>query len=185
MSFRKTLIAAVAAALALASSAAAHVEITPEKAARDGVVVLTLHVPAELKVATVKLEVKAPLEKVSAVNKPGWKVVVRAGIVTWSGGRIAPGKSDEFRLAGRVPKTPDKELVFPTLQTYANGTVVHWIGPPSSDEPAPRVTLHTFAAVPVTTGKNGDHNGLWLAAGIAVVVAGLALGVAAVRRRRA
>ena len=91
MSFRNTLIAAIAGALALAPVAAAHVEITPEKVPPDTFVVFTLHVPAELKVPTVKLEVKTPLDRVSPAKKPGWKAVVRGGIITWSGGKIAPG----------------------------------------------------------------------------------------------
>ena len=40
-----------------------------------------------------------------------------------------------------MPNEPGKALTFKALQTYSNGEVVRWIGPPDADEPAPQVTL--------------------------------------------
>jgi hypothetical protein len=39
-------------------------------------------------------------------------------------------------------------LTFKAVQTYSNGEVVRWIGPPSADEPAPQVMV-TNADSPV------------------------------------
>ena len=53
--------------------------------------------------------------------------------MTWSGGKVAPDQFDEFKIIAHVPNKPGTELVFPAVQTYADGTAVHWIG-----EPRPR-----------------------------------------------
>ncbi len=214
MKLRNSLLAAVTLALGLAPAAAAHVEVTPEKVPADSDAELAIRVPNERDYPTVKLKVQLPLGLVEVTFQPkaGWKrkttmqklakpvkiegetITERVATVEWSGGKIGPGEFDEFRISAHVPDTPGKELVFPALQTYSNGEVVHWIGAPDSDEPAPRVTLEaaesetsTTATTTTTTSDNGDdHDELALAFGIAGLAAGLlALGVTLVRRRRA
>jgi uncharacterized protein YcnI len=191
MKRRSTLLACAASALVLAPVAAAHVEISPDKVPANSDALLTIQVPTERNVPTVKLEIKLPpgLQEVTVQAKPGWTSSNQKGVVTWSGGKIAPGQFDEFGVITHVPNTPGKEFVFPALQTYANGKVVRWIGTPSSDTPAPRVTLEaasTSTTTPASTDSGSDHDKLALGFGIAGLAAGLlALGVALLRRRRA
>ena len=114
--------------------------------------------------------------------------------MTWEGSEIAPGEFDEFGMSAKVP-ADQKTLVFPATQTYSNGEVVHWIGAPDSDTPAPRVTLTPNveeAAAPAATettaaaeteDDDSDTDGLALAFGIAGLVAGVAaLAITLVRR---
>jgi hypothetical protein len=84
--------------------------------------------------------------------------------------------------------------VFPANQTYSNGEVVRWIGPPDADEPASRVTLTAAegeepaaaGAAPATTeSDDSTKENVALGFGIAGLVAGLgALAVALLRRPR-
>lgn len=131
----------------------------------------------------------------------GEKVTERVATVTWEGGRIAPGEFDEFGMSAKVPNAPGRPLVFPALQTYSNGEVVRWIGPPDADEPASRVTLgpkeeegataQATSQPPAAAGETSEDedNGegranLALGLAIAGLVAGLAaLGLTLTRRR--
>jgi periplasmic copper chaperone A len=170
-----------------------------------------VQVPNELDNAdTTKVAVKLPkgLLFVSFQSKPGWKRTIttaklsppitvegettseRIATVTWQGGKIRPGEFDEFGLSAKVPAREGTKLTFPAVQTYSNGEVVHWIGPPDADEPAPQVTLEAAApeAQPVASTESSSddgHDGL----AIGLAVAGLALGLVALavsllRRRR-
>lgn len=188
MKLRLTLFFLTVSALVLAPGAAAHVEITPAKVRPGSTARLTIEVPAELKVPTVKIEVKLPpgLAGVQPAAKPGWKSTNRSGVMTWFGGKIPPGQSETFVFSAHVPDTPGTELVFPAVQTYANGAVVHWIGARGSQTPAPRVTLegapiHSFT---VDDG-GGDRRNILLGIGIAIVVGLLALATVLFRRREA
>jgi uncharacterized protein YcnI len=184
----RTLVPLLAAALIVAPAAAAHVTINPNAVQADSFARFDLRVPNERENAsTTKVAVKLPkgLVEVSFQPKPGWKRSVAMGTVTWQGGTIAPGEFDEFGLSAKVPNEPGAKLTFPAVQTYSNGEVVHWIGAPDADEPAPQVTLE--AAAPTTTSEaSGSDNGranLALGLGIAGLVAGLlALGLTFFRR---
>ena len=91
---------------------------------------------------------------------PGWTAVVKKGkevdTVTWTGngktGIVKPGEFQDFGLSLGTPDKPGKKLTFKALQTYDNGEVVRWIGPPDAEEPAPQVALtqpaDTAAATP-------------------------------------
>ena len=96
-------------------------------------------------------------------------------------------------LRSHAPATPGKQLVFPTIQTYASGKVVRWIGAETSDTPAPRVTLEAAAGNTTTTtttaapskDTGSDRDKLALGFGIAGVAVGLlAVGLAVARGRR-
>jgi uncharacterized protein len=93
-----------------------------------------------------------------------------------------------------MPKKPGTTLTFKAIQTYTNGEVTRWIGPPGSEEPAPQLKLtsgnETSATAAASTGSKDDDDasqGLGIAAlvlGIlGVLVGGVAL--AASRRRGA
>jgi uncharacterized protein len=83
-----------------------------------------------------------------------------------------------------MPEKPST-LTFKALQTYSNGEVVRWIGPPDADEPAPQVKLTAVnaegktahagdeaAAAGDAEGEDDDSNTL---AVIALIVGGLGL----------
>jgi hypothetical protein len=129
----------------------------------------------------------------------GQTITERIATVTWTGGSIAPGEFDEFGVSAHVPNTPGRQLALPSLQTYEGGEIVRWIGPPDSDEPAPRVELtaaesEDVAPAPEPTAAAADAEGdddvvgranLALALGVAGLAAGLtALAVALFRRPR-
>lgn len=204
-------------ALILAPAAAAHVTVNPPEAAADSFARFAIRVPSEQPdAATTKVTIRLPegLFFVSFQPKPGWnrsvtmqkltppatvfgeKVTDRVATVTWEGGQIAPGEFDEFGMSAKVPNAPGQTLAFPAVQTYSSGEVVRWIGPPDSDEPAPRVTLGPAdadggstqsAAAPAAAAEESDGGErratLALVLGILGLVAGLAgLGVALARR---
>jgi uncharacterized protein YcnI len=151
----------------LAAPAFAHVEISPDHVSRRAVSHLTISVENERSNAqTVKVVMKLPARfiatkldpkagwRVSATSKPltkplrvnGRKVSRRIDIVTWKATRAAarfgPGHAHStFGLRGVARAAAGAALIFPTLQTYSSGEVVHWIGAPASDEPAPRVVV--------------------------------------------
>jgi periplasmic copper chaperone A len=214
---KKTLITVVAVAgLALAPAAAAHVTVNPGEVEAGSFSRFAIRVPNERPEATTtKITVRLPagLEFVGFQPKPGWKrsvtmakldqpittedgetITERIATVTWEGGSIAPGEFDEFGLSAKVPDTAGTRLVFPANQTYSNGEVVRWIGPPDADEPASRVTLTAAegeepaaaGAAPATTeSDDSTKENVALGFGIAGLVAGLgALAVALLRRPR-
>jgi periplasmic copper chaperone A len=188
---RLCLVLAAAAALVFAPAGAAHVTVNPNQAAPGSFIRLAVQVPNEEEgAATVKVAVRLPagLGEVSFQPKAGWKRSVAGRTVTWSGGRIEPGEFDEFVISTELPDTPGRTLMFPAIQTYSNGKVVHWIGPANADEPAPHVqllapALGTSTAIVSSSADDGREN-LALGFGIAGLVVGLtALGVTLLRRR--
>jgi MYXO-CTERM domain-containing protein len=213
----RIVVLAAAGALAVPAGAQAHVTLQPNTAVAGAYTVLDVRVPNERdKASTVKVDVQFPAGFAAVSYQPvsGWKVkVVTKKLATpiqtddgpitegvdrmiWTGsgkglGRIAPGQFMDFPISVKIP---DKAgvLTFKALQTYSNGEVVRWIGPPSADEPAPRVTVtsakaksadHSSAAVAMAGDESGGDGGSplgWIAAGAAA----LALGGAAFMRRR-
>jgi uncharacterized protein YcnI len=158
----RTFLSAIAAALLFASVAAAHVTLNPNEWEAGGFARFAVRVPNERENAdTIEVTVRFPQSIISASFQPmpGWErsiemepldqpveeegeqITEHIASVTWSGGKIAPGEFEEFGVSFRVPETPGEDLVFPSLQTYSNGEVVRWIGPPDSEEPAPIVTV--------------------------------------------
>jgi periplasmic copper chaperone A len=205
--------AALVAVLALAPTAVAHVTLQPEEAPAGGFTRLDVRVPNERdNASTTKVEVRMPpgFLFVSTQPVPGWdaKVTMRkldkpveqfgeqiteeVDRVSFTGdgetGVIRPGEFQDFGLSVGVPDKAGSTLSFPSLQTYSNGEVVRWIGPPDSEEPAPQVKL--TAAEPEGGGaaagqqpaapasEDDDSNTLSIIA-LIVGIAGLAAGLAA------
>lgn len=197
MKLRTQILVSAVVGLVAAPMAAAHVTVNPDRAPRGSFTRFDIRVPTEEDVPTVMVSVQLPtgLEEVSFQPKAGWKRTVaskgRKEVVTWSGGEIGPSEFDDFALSAELPDTPGKELVFPTLQTYANGKIVRWIEAPSSEFPAPRVTVEAAASETSTSASTGgdsdeDHDELAIGLAIAGLAAGLlALGLSLVLRRRA
>jgi periplasmic copper chaperone A len=216
--------AAVTALLVLAPAAVAHVTVQPEQAPAGDFTRLDVRVPNERdNASTTKVEVRFPpgFLFVSTEPVPGWdaevtmrkldKPVEQFGeriteevdrvTLTANGeaNAIGPGQFRDFGLSVGVPDKPGSTLRFPAVQTYSNGEVVRWIGPPDSEEPAPQVKLTAASAAGGASGAaaqqpqaraasedDDDSNALSIVA-LIVGIAGLAAGLAALAmsRRRA
>jgi uncharacterized protein YcnI len=223
MKIRRYIVGAVVAALALAPAAAAHVTLQPPEAPAGGFTRLDVRVPNERdNASTTKVVVQMPpgFLSVSTEPVPGWDIELtmrqldepveqfgeqvseEVGRITFTAdgeaSAIKPGQFQDFGLSLAVPEgRPGSMLTFKALQTYSNGEVVRWIGPPDSEEPAPQVELTPGEeeepaapaaeepAAPAATEEVDDGNGLAIAA-LIVGAAGLATGLAALvlSRRR-
>jgi uncharacterized protein YcnI len=145
---RATLFVVAALGLVFAAQAGAHAEIGPEQVPANSVSTFVLRVEGEEDSDTVKIAMQLPPGVANAKPEPapGWQAKRTERVITWSGGSIPQGQSAKFEITALFPNSPGKTLKFPTVQTYADGTVVRWIGAPSSDTPAPTITLTAAAA---------------------------------------
>jgi uncharacterized protein YcnI len=216
------LAAALAVALALAPAAGAHVTLQPEQAPAGGFTRLDVRVPNERDNAgTTKVEVQFPpgFLFVSYEPVPNWDIEIamrkldkpveqfgeqiteEVDRVTFTGngeaGVIQPGEFQDFGLSLGMPEgKAGSKLTFKAVQTYSNGEVVRWIGPPDAEEPAPQVELTAAEGeeaasapaqqqAPAASEDDDDGNGLAIVA-LVLGAAGLAAGVTALfmgRRR--
>ena len=198
---RATLFVVAALGLVVVAQAGAHAEITPNKVPAGATSTFVLAVEAEEGV-TVKIAMQFPsgMGNMKPATVPGWQANLGARVITWTGGRIPNGKTGKFEVSGLFPRTPGQTLKFPVVQTYGDGTVVRWIGAPSSQEPAPRIRLTaavgppprpqpppaaTTPTTPAPPASEDDDNGSagWII-GAAIVVGLIAAGVALLWRRR-
>ena len=216
---RSTIAAALVAAVALAvpAVAGAHVTVQPSTATAGAFTRLDVRVPNERDDAsTTKVELKLPDGFVFASYEPvpGWTVKVnrsklakpvktddgevteQISTITWTGhgslGKISPGAFRDFGLSVQVPGQAGDKLTFKALQTYSDGEIVRWIGPESSDTPAPVVTVAAAGAgttqttpppAKQTTSESGSSDTLSIIA-LIVGIAGLAAGGAALAMSR-
>ncbi|MFD3739484.1 hypothetical protein AMK21_25390 [Streptomyces sp. CB00316] len=125
--------AAIAATLALATPASAHVEVASEGArALAENVTLNFDAATESDSAGItKLEVFlpegiTPADVTYGKGPTGWKLAATEKGFTVSGPAVAVGKDVTYSVV--VRQLPDaKSLVFKTLQTYDDGRVDRWI----------------------------------------------------------
>ena len=198
---------ATAGALGLAppATASAHVTVRADDAAPGAWSRLTFRVPNESDTAgtvglTVNFPTDTPFAFVSVKPHVGWDVEVardsldqpvEAGsytldevvtAITWTAQgdtMIAPGQFDQFEVSvGPLPEE-ERTVEFPADQLYSDGAVVSW------SEPAPTSSDQVEPQAAATSG--GDDTAARVLAGVALVVGGAWLGVAAAsfRRRRA
>ena len=135
---------ALAALVALAAPALAHVELEPEEATSGSTETLTFHVAYE-GAATTGLDVQLP-EGASVVEVPakdGWTSSSNDAerTVSWTGGSV---EADEtFTVVVQLPAITG-EVLFPAIQQTTDGEV-EWISPEEGEghdtNPAPRLTL--------------------------------------------
>ena len=234
MSKRIALICAAAVCLVVPAAAQAHVSVHPNTVPEGAFATLDVRVPGEEENAyAYKVDTLFPqgLTDVDIQNVPGWtaKVVKKKlakpietddGPVTeevshviWTGDKSVDGRLDEgtfvqFPLSIAMPEgIAGKSLAFKTLEYYSNGKVVHWIGSPSAEFPAPTVNVTAKGGVlqdvaggeagpapgevpgaeaPATTtsSSGGASQGLEIAALVLGALGLLAGGAALVRTRR-
>lgn len=165
------LIAALAM-VALPAAASAHVSVHPNEVPSGAYATLDLRVPNESDNAnTTKIAVQLPagFTDVSPEFIPGWTPKIRTvklakpvqsddgpiteGVreIVWEGkgadGKIPPGQFLNFPISTEVPGKAGSTITFKVLQYYDDGEVVRWIGPPSSDEPAPDIDVTAAGGV--------------------------------------
>lgn len=169
-----TLGAVAAAVFGSAGPASAHITVDPTEATQGGYGRFAFRVPNESDTeSTTKVEIflpeNAPLGSVSTMLVPGWTAVVEkrtldepvevhgsqiteaVAKITWTAqpeAGIGPGTFQEFPVSVGPLPTVDT-MVFKSLQTYSDGTVVRWIDEPTADgvEPeAPAPVLELAAA---------------------------------------
>lgn len=186
-----------AAALALpAAPASAHVEVLPGELRVGTPAELTVRVPSERALATVAVTVRVPPQVLvySVGPAPGWRVATAPGpgggvaSVTFAGGEIGPGRHQDFTLLARP--TAAGPAVWQSAQTYADGRVKPWTGPPedpgdasaetgpSAPGPAAATTVLEAGAPALPAGSaprpdGGSGAAVWLGL-IAIAVAALA-----------
>jgi uncharacterized protein YcnI len=128
--------------LTVCAPAWAHVVVSPEEVAAGDYETLTVSVPTEKEVPTTEVRVEVPkgfiLSGVQPV--PGWEHAFEedSGVVTavtWSGGEIRPREFQQFLVQAQAPEEPGK-YPWRAIQTYGDGSVVEWTGPPDAEEPA-------------------------------------------------
>ncbi len=155
-------------ALVLPAAAQAHISLHPNTIPAGAFVTLDVRVPGEQEGAyAYKVDMLIPpgFTEIDTQNVPGWSVkeiVVKPATpiqtpegpvdeevsqIVWSGdrsklGRLENGSFIQFPLSIAMPSDiAGQSLAFKTVQYYSNGKVVHWIGPPSAEYPAPTVNI--------------------------------------------
>jgi hypothetical protein len=159
---------ALAAVLVAAGTgtAAAHVEVSaPDATAGTGPVTVTFSGEAENPSGVTGLRTQLPAgidpATVSLASGPaGWALTPTAEGFDVGGPPLPSGEDAEFAITvAQLP--PDvTELVFPTIQVYADGTEDAWIeqaapGAPEPEQPAPVLTVAPGAPAPATASATG------------------------------
>jgi uncharacterized protein YcnI len=171
---------AALAALVAAGVASAHAHVSPPVVLSKVSQVYTLAVPTEKSSDTTQIEFTVPagFGIDSFVPAPGWKRTVQqtgsgdsAVIqkVTWSGGKVPTGEDSAFSFLASPASS--KTYTFQVRQTYADGSVVDWSGPESSDTPAP--------SIEAKSSLGGGGNSTLALIGLVVGAIGVAIGILA------
>ncbi len=161
-------ICAMIIALLAPTLAQAHISLHPNTIPAGAFVTLDVRVPGEQAGAyAYKIDMLVPpgFTEIDTQNVPGWSVKeVMAKLakpiptdegpideevqqVIWTGdrsqmGRLENGQFIQFPLSIAMPSDiAGQSLAFKTIQYYSNGKVIHWIGPPSAEYPAPTVNI--------------------------------------------
>ena len=161
-------ICASGTALFAPALAQAHISLHPNTIPAGAFVTLDVRVPGEQAGAyAYKIDMLVPpgFTEIDTQNVPGWSVKeVMAKLakpiqtdegpideevqqIVWTGdrsqmGRLENGQFIQFPLSIAMPSDiAGQSLAFKTIQYYSNGRVIHWIGPPSAEYPAPTINI--------------------------------------------
>jgi Domain of unkown function (DUF1775) len=182
-------------AVLLAATAAAHVDVLPAEATVNEAREFVIQVPVEREVATTRVKVTFPKQMVVVrfAATPGWtRRTIAAADGSIAGvvydGRVGRDEYAEFRLIA----TPVEQgsATWKVEQTYSDGVVKPWTGPPDEEgqasvetgpsDPGPAPVTRfvaTASAAPASAGGTNDDSspaGIWLGI-IAIGIAGAAL----------
>ena len=174
-------VAALALLLLLAPAlASAHAVVFPRTSTPGAYEKYVLRVPNEKDAATTRVEIRFPagVRVVSFADVPGWTLetvtdsadkVVGA---VWTG-TLPPKRFVELPFVAVNPKA-ETRLVWPAVQTYADGERVEWTGAEDAKTPASSTRIAPEGA---DASGAGSPLALWLSAA-ALVLALVGLGVA-------
>lgn len=165
----RTIAALIAtASLTVPAAAQAHISLHPNTIPAGAFVTLNVRVPGEQEGAyAYKIDMLVPpgFTEIDTQNVPGWSVkeiIVKPATpiqtdegpvdeevsqIIWMGdrsklGRLENGSFIQFPLSIAMPSDiAGQTLAFKTVQYYSNGKVIHWIGPPSAEYPAPTINV--------------------------------------------
>jgi len=168
------------AALMCAGPVLAHVNVSPVETAPGAFQRYSIVVPAEKPIPATRVEVQFPdaLRVKEVEARAGWRASATRkpkgdiASAVWEGGSIPFGQFAEF---GVIARNPDSEtnLSWKTIQTYQDGSEVHWVGALGAQFPA----AVTQVRAPAASSGPGERVLLWAAlllAFAALLVAGLA-----------
>ena len=134
------------ALLLFASSAGAHVSITPRQSQQGATEKYVVRIPTEGNVATVAAELEAPAGVIiETLQKPdGWTHEVKRAddrivSIIWTAD-VKPGEFIEVAFVARNPRQ-GTEIVWTLRQRFADGTVTDWTNGPNGVRPTARTTL--------------------------------------------
>lgn len=176
------------------SMASAHVKVHPFEVTGDSFQEFTVNVPVEKDIPTTKIRLVIPssVDVSTFEPKAGWNYATQKDKngkiteVTWTaqGKGLLPGQFDEFNISAHVAKNA-KKISWKAYQTYSDGSVVKWIGPEDSENPA-SVTKVVAADATDTSATNdqpsGQNWGLYLSI-ISIVFGIIAIIIALVTRK--
>lgn len=178
-----------------ASSAVAHVDVLPSEVTAGEPERFTIRVPSERDLDTVSVQVLFPPQVTVYAVRPiaGWTAQIllrpdkRTRGVVFRGGRIGEGEFQEFDVLG-TPQEAGTAL-WRTRQTYADGVVKPWTGPPEKpgevssesapDAPGPAsATTIRVSGEPLDSASEADPSGssagTWLGV-IAIAISAIAV----------
>jgi len=160
----RALLGAAAALLVLPAAASAHVTVLPSSLTVGARTTLVFSAPNERpphSLVAVTLTVPAGVALSPVSPPPGWKLDLRPGFAVWSGGRVGPAATFEFRVAATTRRAPGT-IAVRVLQRYDDHRSVRWTVPLTVLPAAEAPKEHLWPAL------------LAGAVGVVVIVGGLA-----------
>lgn len=189
-------LAAMVAALAVATPATAHVEVLPDRVEQGKALELTVRVPTERNLPTTAVQVQFPTQvTVYSFGQPpsGWTVTPRLATdgryrgVTFTGGTIGVGRYADFTMLATPFETGT--VLWKVRQTYQDGQVKAWTGTPvdqggSSQEtgpsaPGPAAEMEIVAAGAAVPGAPAEADSGDDDSGAAIWLGVIAIGISA------
>jgi uncharacterized protein YcnI len=157
--FRRSILA-VAFAILFGVGLRAHVVVTPRESAAGAEQVYTVRVPTEGAVPTTSLELEIPqgLQVLQVESSEHFTFEVRKDkdrivAITWKG-EIKPKEFALFVFNAHNP--PEGVLQWKAHQTFADGSMRHWVGERGTKEPASITTIVSKGQA-VTTAPDPTH----------------------------
>ena len=136
--------------LLITGVASAHVKVQPQQVTADSYQHFTVSVPTEKDIPTTEIRLVIPdnVDVSSFKPKAGWTYKTKTDDndkiteVTWTaeGKGLLPEQFEEFDLMAHVDKNA-KTIAWKAYQTYSDGSIVKWIGPEDSENPASVTTV--------------------------------------------
>lgn len=164
----------------------AHVTVNPSESAPNAYEKYGVRIPVEKDVNTVEVTLRVPdgINLLSVQPVVDWDYELDTNdsgeikAVTWkaNSGGIGPNEFTEFHFIAVNPEEPG-EFSWEAIQTYEDGSVVEWIDPPGSAEPASvtEVTAGTSEVSGTETSSSSPLSSPWLPIGLAGVAVLLSL----------